>query len=177
MKINRKKILLSILFIILFSQCNSLATKKLPTIDWVNPQIVKFLSKEKLQVILQATEVRTYLTESTATSSTGLNGYGITGMGNNLSPSEINILKNLVVDSKGYNFSIKKRCMIMPKFGFSFHYKKQQVNLLISFQCKQWLFTFAKDKPQGFKLEDFDQIKSKLEKLVKRIFPKETLLH
>ncbi len=132
----------------------------------VAPRVLKFLSCEVAQILLQPDYVESFLLEPHKKPDLDemyrLGPYPIrvNGQGRNLEGENLEKFQKLVFDEKSYVFEggMVKRCRFTPDAGLHFVKGDKAVEVLFSVSCNLWMFIDEKEK----KLEDFDPISKKL---------------
>ncbi|MDM8560354.1 hypothetical protein [Candidatus Parabeggiatoa sp. HSG14] len=95
-----------------------------------------------------------------------LSGFPIIKQGADLSGELLKNFQTLIFDKSSYLLETKKRCFFRPKVGLRFIRDENEVDVLLSFSCDTWLFSYGKIK----KLEDFDPIRKKLTEMKRFLF-------
>ena len=95
-------------------------------------------------------------------------GYPITSPPAKLSAEQIKQLAAILTDSGTYSFDSAKGCEFMPGVAFRAQAGKQQVVILLCFDCSE-LAIYVGGQKVGH--EDMDHARGKLAALVKKLFP------
>ncbi len=94
----------------------------------------------------------------------GLSGFPIVKKIDQLDEEIWSEISALVLDDKSHVFEIQKKCRFRPNIGFRYYRNRDSVNVLLSMQCKQWMFDSGKKQVY----EDFDPVVEQIDALVRR---------
>lgn len=131
-------------------------------------RVTKFLGASMLGVISAPDSVEALRLEPRlGVALENVDGFKILKKGPALTPAQIDLLKNLILDEKSYDFAEAKRHPMDPTISFKFKKGADVVYVSVSFDGNLWQFSGFGQK----QIEDNDPVRKDLLSLAEALFP------
>ena len=134
----------------------------------MSPEVREFLGADIVRILGGANQaasfrLKTALMPAKADSGGNLiSGYKVVAKGAPLQGVALKGFLDRVFDAGSYDFKSAKKCVFVPDYALRFQHGKDQVDVLLAFNCQLWRFVH---NGKG-RVEDFDPINASLKAMM-----------